>query len=66
MPAYPTSINAIPELRGKIPGGPFPVAECYARELVTLPTHAYVTDEDFDEIGELVSRALGKTNCIVR
>jgi len=37
MPTYPTSINAIPELRGKVVGGAFPVAESYARELVTLP-----------------------------
>jgi perosamine synthetase len=59
MPAYPTSINAIPELRGKIEGGAFPVAESCARELVTLPTHGYLTEDDAMELSRLISRVLG-------
>jgi dTDP-4-amino-4,6-dideoxygalactose transaminase len=59
MPLYPTSVNAIPELSETIRDGMFPVAESIARELVTLPTHAYLTDDDVTEIGALVSRALG-------
>ena len=59
MPVYPTSINVIPELRGKIERGNFPVAESYARELVTLPTHGYVTDNDAMKLTRLISRALG-------
>jgi len=59
MPVYPTSINAIPELKGKLEGGTFPVAESCARELVTLPTHGYLTEDDVSKIGRLVSRVLG-------
>ena len=59
MPTYPTSINAIPELRGKVVGGAFPVAESYARELVTLPTHGYLTEDDVTELSRLVLRVLG-------
>lgn len=59
MPVYPTSINAIPELRGKIEGGEFPVAESCAGELVTLPTHGYLTENDVTELSGLISRVLG-------
>jgi dTDP-4-amino-4,6-dideoxygalactose transaminase len=58
MPVYPTSINAIPELNGKIVGGAFPVAESCARELVTLPTHGYLTEDDITEVSRLISRVL--------
>jgi len=59
MPVYPTSINAIPELRGKIEGGAFPVAESCARELVTLPTHGYLTENDVAALSGLIARVLG-------
>ena len=59
MPVYPTSIDAIPELKGKFEGGAFPVAESYAAELVTLPTHGYLTEDDVTELSRLVSRVLG-------
>ena len=59
MPTYPTSINAIPELRGKIEGGAFPVSESCARELVTLPTHGYLTEDDVTELSSLIARVLG-------
>ena len=59
MPVYPTSINAIPELRGKIKGGAFPGAESCARELVTLPTHGYLTEDDVTELSRLIARVLG-------
>ena len=59
MPAYPTSINAIAELKGKIGRGAFPVAESCARELVTLPTHGFLTKDDASRLGKLISRVLG-------
>jgi dTDP-4-amino-4,6-dideoxygalactose transaminase len=59
MPVYPASINAIPELRGKIEGGAFPVAERCASELVTLPTHGYLTEDDMTKLSRLISRVLG-------
>lgn len=58
MPVYPTSINAIPELRGKIEGRAFSVAESCAREFVTLPTHGYLTEDDVTELSRLILRAL--------
>lgn len=58
MPVYPTSINAIPELKGKIGGGAFPVAEGCARELVTLPTHGYLTKDDVSKLSGLIARIL--------
>jgi dTDP-4-amino-4,6-dideoxygalactose transaminase len=59
MPVYPTSIEAIPELKGEFARRAFPVAASCARELVTLPTHGYLTEDDVSKIGSLVSRALG-------
>ncbi len=58
MPVYPTSINAIPELKGRIDGGAFPVAESCAEELVTLPTHEYLTEKDMTIVRRLLSCAL--------
>jgi dTDP-4-amino-4,6-dideoxygalactose transaminase len=57
-PAYPTSIDAIPELRGSFGGGAYPVAASCARELVTLPTHEYLTQADVARLGELVARVM--------
>lgn len=59
MPVYPTSIDAIPDLKGKIGGGGFPVGERCATELVTLPTHRYISEGDITEISRLISRVLG-------
>jgi perosamine synthetase len=53
MPVYPTSIDAIPGLKGTVGDGKFPVAASHAKELVTLPTHGYVTHEDMTAIAKL-------------
>lgn len=58
MPVYPTSIDFIPQLRGEVSKGAYPVAESFARQLVTLPTHEYVADGDVTRISRLISRAL--------
>ena len=57
MPVYPESINRLSELRGDVPLEGFPVAERCARELVTLPTHGYVTQKDATVVRRLLSRA---------
>jgi dTDP-4-amino-4,6-dideoxygalactose transaminase len=57
-PAYPMSINRLPELGGKLDPLSCPVAERYAEELVTLPTHEYVTERDVAKLSALVSEAL--------
>lgn len=58
MPVYPTSIAAIPQLKGMFSGTAFPAADRCASELVTLPTHPYLTEGDFRTLGSVVSRAL--------
>ena len=57
-PVYPESINRLSELRGEIPAEAFPVAESCAKELVTLPTHGYLTQEDVAVVRRLLSHAL--------
>ncbi len=52
---YPDSINRLPGLG--IPGTTFPVAESFAGQLVTLPTHGYVTQKDVTAIGRLLLHA---------
>ncbi len=63
MPVYPESINRASGLKGEIPDSSFPVAESYARELVTLPTHDYVTSNDVKVVRQLLSRALDGRGC---
>jgi len=58
MPVYPTSIAAIPELKGTFADATFPAADGCAGELVTLPTHAYLTEDDVGRLGTVVCRAL--------
>jgi dTDP-4-amino-4,6-dideoxygalactose transaminase len=57
MPAYPGSINHIPELNGTLPAQSLPIAESCAREIVTLPTHGYLTDKDVAAIRRLLADA---------
>jgi len=56
-PSYPRSINRLDELRNEIRAKDCPVAERCARELVTLPTHGYVTDTDLTAIRGLLTPA---------
>lgn len=63
MPVYPNTIGRIPELRGHMGAQRFPVAESYARGLVTLPTHDYLTEKDVTEISRLLSRAFASELC---
>lgn len=55
VPVYPTSLDAIPELKPHLARqGTYPGAVHLAEATVTLPTHQYVSDEDV----EAVSRAM--------
>ena len=48
---YPDILPAIPGLELLLAGqGPFPVAERFASELLTLPAHAGVRDADIQKI----------------
>src|SRR6266571_5335157 len=53
--AYPDSINRL--LGSSILDKTFPVAESFAKQLVTLPTHNYVTQKDVAAIGRLLLHA---------
>ena len=55
MAVYPDSINRLPGLSP--PGKTFPVAESFARQLITLPTHKYVTQKDVVQVGRLLLHA---------
>jgi dTDP-4-amino-4,6-dideoxygalactose transaminase len=57
MPAYPGSINQIPQLNGALAAQSLPVAESCAREIVTLPTHGYLTEKDVAAIRRLLADA---------
>ncbi len=46
MPTYPDSIDGIPELFGALQDQHFPAARDCAHQLVTLPVHSFVTDDD--------------------
>jgi len=59
MPVYPASVSAIPQLKGAFGSAVFPAAERCVRELVTLPTHAFLTEDDVASLGKVVSGALG-------
>jgi dTDP-4-amino-4,6-dideoxygalactose transaminase len=58
MPVYPESIDHLSELRAGLVGDAFPAAANCARELVTLPTHDYLTEKDATLVGRLLSLAL--------
>lgn len=58
MPVYPTSIDEIPELRDAFNGEVCAEARRCARELVTLPTHGFVGEDDMAKLQETVGRAL--------
>lgn len=58
MSVYPESINRLTELRGEIPAQACPVAESCARELVTLPTHPFLTQKDVTVLRQLLAPAL--------
>jgi len=57
-PVYPQSINSLRELKKEIPAQACPVAENCARELVTLPTHGYLTKYDVAVVRRLLSNAV--------
>jgi perosamine synthetase len=43
---YPGAINTIPELRARLNGTAYPVAESLAERLLTVPVHPLVSDAD--------------------
>jgi len=60
MPGYPDSIDAVPALGGFFPDKDFPVAKQYARQIITLPVHPYVTKSDRASISDFILKAFSK------
>jgi len=56
MPTYPDSIDRIPELRCYFQDQSFPLAKQLANNLITLPTHSFVTQRDKRQIAALISQ----------
>jgi perosamine synthetase len=61
MPGYPDSINRIPALRHAFSDQEYPVAKQYSQQLITLPTHPYVSKMDRTKITNLMSQVTQKT-----
>jgi dTDP-4-amino-4,6-dideoxygalactose transaminase len=53
--AYPLDIGSIPDVDLRISNDSSPEAARFARELVTLPTHSYVSHNDVMRIARLLS-----------
>jgi len=56
MSTYPDSIDGIQELRNSFQGQKFPTAKDHANNLITLPTHSFVTQKDKRQIAALISQ----------
>ncbi len=61
MMTYPDSVDGIPELSLQLDGRRFPVASEYAKNLLTFPTHGFVSDLDKRRIVQLLSSSLTRT-----
>jgi perosamine synthetase len=57
---YPLPLSKVAPLRSFLsdPDLEYPVADSVSQRLVTLPTHVWVTDEDIEEITEVVARCV--------
>ena len=56
MHTYPDSINGIQELKEEFNGQNFPVAKILAKNLVTLPVHPLVSEQDMQRIIRLLTQ----------
>ena len=60
MPAYPTSINKIPELALEFFAQDYPQAEKLSNRLVTLPVHEYINNRDKEQILSLLNNQMNR------
>ena len=54
---YPDSVDSIRELNLDSVGSQFPNAKEFAKKLITLPVHPYITRKDKDKITDLLAQA---------
>ena len=52
-PAYPTALNEVPDIRAELDNRRFPSAAKIASQLLTVPTHHWLVEEDKRAIAEL-------------
>ncbi len=50
MPSYPVPINEIPQLQNDFCGERYPTAKMLSDQLITIPTHQYMTEDDYRKI----------------
>lgn len=50
MPAYPSTINMIPQIQNEFSGQHFPNAEKLTDHLFTIPVHSLVNERDYEKI----------------
>jgi dTDP-4-amino-4,6-dideoxygalactose transaminase len=61
--SYPKPLNRVPEIEAHLVGEPLcPSAEAVSQQLVTLPTHAYVTKSDMNRIIEVFEALSGQSD----
>lgn len=62
--SYPSSIAEIPEIRGHmaVQNGQLSVSKMISREIVTLPTHTFVREQDVESIGNSLRILLSSEN----
>jgi dTDP-4-amino-4,6-dideoxygalactose transaminase len=60
-PNYPATIQAIPELSGRITGLTYPGAQEIVDRLITLPTHEFVKEQDRVRIDRILEDGGGRS-----
>lgn len=58
MPTYPNTVDGIDELKEQFSGMQFPSGQRIVEELVTLPTHPFVSKKDREKIRALLSNGM--------
>ena len=61
--SYPSSLADVPALKAALanPDAAMPGGRTVARSIVTLPTHAFVTNRDIDRMVDVLSQTVGMT-----
>jgi dTDP-4-amino-4,6-dideoxygalactose transaminase len=55
MPSYPAPVNEIQELADAFFGEEYPIAKILSEQLLTIPTHEYIEDDDYKKICSFLS-----------
>ena len=58
MFTYPDSVNGIEDLKNEFKDQNYPGAKELARNLITLPTHSFVSQKDIKKINSILSKPI--------